>query len=302
MRWLALGVDYEMAGKDLIDSVKLSGRDLPRARRHVPPEGLQLRTVPRREGPEDFEVKGQRTHHRGMAALREPREPVAVHVPRAEGREAALLRRHPASGRRISAVPRRRIQRQDGQQRLINPVWHIHSGTPPKADMPISFSMLLTLGVVVERRECRDAVGLHRPLSTRRHAHDPSQAQRAVELRDPLFPRFRAAGEEVSPASRTRRSGRRYSICATRSRNLPANATAEQIQDVVYEVGRREPFLDHKQEGQGRQARRVARLVQHALPGAARPGERAALRVVRRGLWATEHRRHDRRCAGALDR
>ena len=31
MRWVALGVDYEMAGKDLIDSVKLSRRNLPRA-------------------------------------------------------------------------------------------------------------------------------------------------------------------------------------------------------------------------------------------------------------------------------
>ena len=27
---------------------------------------------------------------------------------------------------------------------------------------------------------------------------------------------------------------------------LPHDATAEQIQDVVYEIGRREPFLDHK--------------------------------------------------------
>src|SRR5207237_2762869 len=27
----------------------------------------------------------------------------------------------------------------------VNPVWHIHSGNPPKADMPITFSMLLTL-------------------------------------------------------------------------------------------------------------------------------------------------------------
>ena len=26
MRWYALGIDYEMAGKDLIDSVKLSSR------------------------------------------------------------------------------------------------------------------------------------------------------------------------------------------------------------------------------------------------------------------------------------
>jgi lysyl-tRNA synthetase class 1 len=90
MRWVALGIDYEMAGKDLIDSVKLSGRNLPRARR--PAAGrLQLRTVPRREGPEDIEVEGQRPDHRRVAALRQSRKPVAVHVPRAALGEAALL-------------------------------------------------------------------------------------------------------------------------------------------------------------------------------------------------------------------
>src|SRR5207253_4918449 len=31
------------------------------------------------------------------------------------------------------------------KQRLANPVWHIHSGAPPAADMPITFTMLLTL-------------------------------------------------------------------------------------------------------------------------------------------------------------
>src|SRR5205085_10148363 len=30
--------------------------------------------------------------------------------------------------------------------------------------------------------------------------------------------------------------------------NLPAEATAEQVQDVVYEIGRREPFLDEKKK------------------------------------------------------
>ena len=38
------------------------------------------------------------------------------------------------------------------------------------------------------------------------------------------------------------------SICAMRCRNLPPDATAEDIQDVVYEIGRREPFLDHKKK------------------------------------------------------
>ncbi len=105
MRWVALGVDYEMAGKDLIDSVKLSGEILPRPRRPAA-GGLQLRAFPRRQGPEDFQVQGQRPHHRGMAALCEPRKPVALHVSRAQGGKAALLRRDPASRRRVPAVPR----------------------------------------------------------------------------------------------------------------------------------------------------------------------------------------------------
>ncbi|MGN6459861.1 MAG: lysine--tRNA ligase, partial [Pseudolabrys sp.] len=39
MRWVALGIDYEMAGKDLIDSVKLSGQ-ICKALGGTPPEGF----------------------------------------------------------------------------------------------------------------------------------------------------------------------------------------------------------------------------------------------------------------------
>ncbi|MDB5513190.1 MAG: lysK [Enterovirga sp.] len=39
MRWVALGVDYEMAGKDLIDSVKLSS-EIARALGAAPPDGF----------------------------------------------------------------------------------------------------------------------------------------------------------------------------------------------------------------------------------------------------------------------
>ena len=39
MRWTALGIDYEMAGKDLIDSVKLSS-EIAKALGATPPEGF----------------------------------------------------------------------------------------------------------------------------------------------------------------------------------------------------------------------------------------------------------------------
>ena len=59
MRWYALGVDYEMSGKDLIDSVQQSSRIMPGARRPAAGE-LHLRAVPGRERREDLEVARQR--------------------------------------------------------------------------------------------------------------------------------------------------------------------------------------------------------------------------------------------------
>ena len=106
MRWVALGVDYEMAGKDLIDSVKLSS-EICRALGGVAAGRVQLRAFPRRERAEDLKIEGQWADHRRMAALCQPREPVAIHVSRAEGGEAALLRRHSAPCRRLHAISRR---------------------------------------------------------------------------------------------------------------------------------------------------------------------------------------------------
>ena len=98
MRWVALGVDYEMAGKDLIDSVKLSGQ-IARALGAHAAGRLQLRTLPGRKRPEDFQVEGQWPHHRRMAALCVAGIAVAVHVSRAEVGQAAAFRRDPAQCR-----------------------------------------------------------------------------------------------------------------------------------------------------------------------------------------------------------
>ncbi len=69
MRWYALGVDYEMSGKDLIDSVKLSTR-ICRILGGDAAGAADLRAVPRRARPEDQQVQGQRPLGRGLAALR----------------------------------------------------------------------------------------------------------------------------------------------------------------------------------------------------------------------------------------
>ena len=137
--------------------------------------------------------------------------------------------------------------RQDGKQRLSNPVWHIHSGAPPEADMPISFSMLLTL---VSSSNAENAetlwgfIGRYRPGVTR-HTHP--KLDRLVGYALHYFRDFVLPTKSFREPTDTERAA----LLDLRDAlsQLPANATDKQIQDVVYEIGRREPFLDHSGKG-----------------------------------------------------
>ena len=174
MRWAALGVDYEMAGKDLIDSVKLSGK-ICAALDGTPPEGFNYELFLDEKGQKISKSKGNGLTIDEWLRYASPESLVAVHVPRTEGGQAALFRRHPAQRRRLPAVPR----------------WLSAAGWPPAArqsglacpfrasaegghagDVPAPADA----GVVVECGKCRDALGLHRALSAWCHAANSSQA------------------------------------------------------------------------------------------------------------------------------
>jgi lysyl-tRNA synthetase class 1 len=129
LRWVAMGVDYEMAGKDLIDSVTLSSR-ICKALGGRPPEGFNYELFLDETGPEDFEVQGQRAYHRRLAELCVAGEPVPVHVSEAEGGQAPLFRCHSPRGGRVLPADRG-VCRQDAAGRLANPVWHITRGSLP---------------------------------------------------------------------------------------------------------------------------------------------------------------------------
>ena len=104
MRWAALGVDFEMFGKDHQTNAPIYDR-ICEILGGVAPAALRLRALPRRQGREDLEVERQRPDHRRVADLRIAREPGALHVPEAAERQEALFRRHPARRRRVPAVP-----------------------------------------------------------------------------------------------------------------------------------------------------------------------------------------------------
>src|ERR1700739_4055638 len=143
MRWYALKVDYEMAGKDLIDSVKLSGA-ITRALGGTPPEGFNYELFLDEKGQKISKSKGNGLTIDEWLRYASP-ESLSL-----------FMYREPKAAKRLyfDVIPRNvddyqqfseGFARQDARQQLQNPVWHIHSGHPPKADMPVTFQLLLTL-------------------------------------------------------------------------------------------------------------------------------------------------------------
>ena len=245
MRWAALGVDYEMAGKDLIDSVKLSGK-ICTALGGTPPEGFNYELFLDEKGQKISKSKGNGLTIDEWLRYASP-ESLSL-----------FMYREPKAAKRLyfDAIPRNvddyqqfleGFPRQDGRQQLGNPVWHIHSGHPPKADMPVTFQLLLTL---VSSSNAENAatlwgfIGRYRPgVTPETHPNLDAMVGYAINYyRDFVAPtkQFR----EPTDGERAALQDLRDALA-----NMPAESTAEDIQNVVYEIGRREPFLDPVKKG-----------------------------------------------------
>ncbi len=240
MRWVALGVDYEMAGKDLIDSVKLSG-EICRALGGLPPEGFIYELFLDENGQKISKSKGNGLTIDEWLRYASP-ESLSL-----------FMYREPKAAKRLyfDVIPRHvdeyqqlldAYERQSAKERLANPVWHIHDGAPPKADNPVSFAMLISL-VTASNAENAETlwgfIGRYRPGVTRQtHPHLAALVDYAIHyFRDFVLPekKFR----EPNAAERAALIDLRDALS-----QLRPDAAAQAIQDVVYEVGRREPFLD----------------------------------------------------------
>jgi lysyl-tRNA synthetase class 1 len=225
----------------LIDSVKLSG-EICRALGGMPPEGFNYELFLDENGQKISKSRGNGITIEEWLKYASP-ESLSL-----------FMYREPKAAKRLyfDVLPRAvdeyyqflgGFDRQDAKQRLSNPVWHIHSGAPQQADMPISFAMLLTL-VSSSNAENADTlwgfIGRYRPgVTPKTHPKLDAMVGYAIQY-------FR---DFVLPAKKVRKPSEveRKALQDLRDAlgNLKTESSAEDIQNVVYEIGRREPFLDH---------------------------------------------------------
>ena len=237
MRWYALSVDYEMSGKDLIDSVKLSTR-ICRILGGQPPETMTYELFLDGDGQKISKSKGN-----GLSV-----DEWLTYAPNES--LAQFMYNKPNAAKRLyfDVIPRSvdeyvsNLDKLRAQSDPTNPAWHIHGGRLPNhAGSPISFAMLLNLASVVNaetpdilwgfiRRYVPGASPETQPLLARLADHA------VAYYRDFVRPekRYREASDMERAALRD--------LAATLG--PMTDSTPEAIQNAVFEVGKRHPFPD----------------------------------------------------------
>lgn len=146
MRWAALQVDYEMSGKDLIDSVTQSTK-ICRALGVRPPESLSYELFNDEQGQKISKSKGNGLSMEEWLTYAAPeslqyfmyQKPKTAKrlyfdvIPKAVDEYHQQLRAYPG---------------QDQKAQLNNPVFHIHGHNVPASDMIVPFAMLLNIASV----------------------------------------------------------------------------------------------------------------------------------------------------------
>ncbi len=242
MRWHALDVDYEMSGKDLIDSVKLSSR-VCAVLGSPPPVSLTYELFLDEHAQKISKSKGN-----GLSVdewlTYAPPESLAGFMYHQPGRAKRLF---------FDVIPRAvddylanaaKLPAQAEAERRANPAWHIQGGRNVGAAAPVSFGMLLNLASVVNAETPDMLWGFLRRYS-------PDTAPGANPFFDGLVDnaiayyrdRVRPAKQYRAPTDAERAA---LEDLARELEALAPGTAPEAIQDVVYEVGKRHPLPDLK--------------------------------------------------------
>jgi lysyl-tRNA synthetase class 1 len=147
-RWTALEVDYEMSGKDLIDSVRVSNR-VCKILGGEPPEAFHYELFMDENNQKISKSKGNGLTMEDWLRYGAP-ESLAYYMftsPKSAKRLYFDVIPKAADEylQQLEAYNRPVSDGTSAPNRLDNPAWHVHAGAPPERGSPVSFSLLLNL-------------------------------------------------------------------------------------------------------------------------------------------------------------
>lgn len=239
MRWVALGVDYEMYGKDLTDSGVQSGR-IAAVLGGRKPDGLIYELFLDENGEKISKSKGNgltinqwltygSEESLGFYIYREPKSAKSLH---------------------IGVIPRAvdeywqfadKLAGQPVEQRLGNPVWHLTAGKGEAEALPVPYSLLLNLAGVLGASATREQVWSYlgnyvpRAASGSHPALDALVGTALAYNRDYVAPTLRRRAPLANEAAALAALDGALAV-------RDEHSSAEDLQTLVYEIGKDPAF------------------------------------------------------------
>jgi len=240
MRWAALGIDYEMYGKDHLPSQVLYDA-ICRIAGAEPPEHFVYELFLDDKGQKISKSKGNGLTVDEWLAYAPP-ESLALYmyqkprvakrlffdvIPKAVDDYIALLESYHAN-------------ETSEAERIENPVWHIHGGNPPSERYPVSFALLLNL-VSASHAHNREVLwGFIRAYAPRATPEANPGLEKLVGYALRYYEDFVRPQKKYRPPTEKERAA--LADLADQLDKIGDERDSETVQNVIYEVGKAHKF------------------------------------------------------------
>ena len=238
MRWVALDVDYEMYGKDLIPSMELSSK-ICKILSGKSPNGFSYELFLDENGEKISKSRGN-----GISVeqwLRYAPLETLMYYKFVNPRRAKKLY--------FDVIPKtideyishlNKYQNQGHIEKISNPVWSVHRGQPPEFQIPISFSLLLNLVGASNSENSEVLWGFVSEYSSQLKPNQNPFFDRLILLAITYY------HELIKPKRKYKKPNENekemFRDLIVRLKKISKNATSEEIQSEVYEVGKKYKF------------------------------------------------------------
>ena len=233
-RWAALGVDFEMYGKDHSTNTPIYDR-ICRILGHRPPEHFTYELFLDDQGQKISKSSGNGISIDEWLTYASPES------------LSYFMYQKPKTAKRLyfDVIPKavdeyhqqlRAYEAQDFKSKATNPVFHIHGNNVPKSDMVVPFSMLLNLAAVANAEDKRQLWGFIKKYAQDASPENNPQLDQAASFAISYYNDFVKPKKVYRLATATEKEA----LIDLRDmlRNFTGDRDAEELQSIVFACGR----------------------------------------------------------------
>ncbi len=244
MRWFTFDVDFEMYGKDLIESAIISSK-VCHSLGKKPPSGFAYELFLDEKGEKISKSKGNGITIEKWLRYASP-ESLSLYMYQNPKRAKKLFPEvvPKAVDEYLSYIEKYYSQKPN--EKILNPVWHIHNGSPPKEKIVMPFSMLLNI-VGSSNSKSKDV--LWKFIKKFHNEIDPKKHKILDELTNYAINYFI---DEVEPNKKFKKPNQNekkaLESLIKNLKKVSQSTPAEEIQTLIYSSGKDNGYKDNLRE------------------------------------------------------